>query len=716
MGLRKLTSDLSALNSSDYPYHNQYDDGGSSVGSSTSIFDTRTFTQRSFGYGNSISTPLITTDFDGSLIPPVEMSVPYNSEDGIVRGGIINATNRAKIDFLRLKEYFLTPNGTNFLRKQVLLQNMNPLTEETKLDLSDDPNSTFFGGTSRFFNPIQEDSVGTNNLSYSSISSILGIFINRAGTDLNSYGVEEGYNYNPNNPTKYEYQVRKKAEFDVWSFGDYRDDAGVGQQLFFENVDVNNRLLQLYQTKTWRGTVPIDIADGASTILEAAGDFLGDLVEGVFDFFGQSGAGDFLSNQIESAFDFTADILSSKDYKETGVTIDPNVLLLYGGGPASKDGISPTIIKRYVQDNKGNKITVKVPMLSLKSPDTPLRNHVHFRKMIPSIESITNNVYKSFDKEPEFGSGDGVGGLGIKSDDPENSYDLESRIRIGSPGTLGKSWNYGASDSYDVGHDQLNKLDIQQVTDGQFGLHKYRDLIRFRIEAIQTDKPNVSDTMFFRAFLEGWNDNFQSTWNQYKYNGRGENFYTYNSFDRKISFNFKIAAQSRAEMKPLYRKLNFLISNLAPDYGGEGNLRMRGPLTRLTVGSHMDRIPGFFNSVNLAWLTNYPYEIVLDDKTGGKDSSMVVLPHVLDVQCAYQPIHNFLPRKSISDSPFIIPHENNGSLREGQKWYKNGAEVSNNDTQYPNGSPLFDSYYDGNFMDDINQLGNELSDVFNIFD
>ena len=710
MGLRKLTSDLhSGL--SDYSYHNKYNDGGSSVGTSTSIFDTKAFNQRSFGYGNTISTPLITTDFNGGLIPPSEVQINYSTEDGIIRGGITTATERAKIDFLRLKEYFITPNGANFLRKQVILQNMNPLTEETKLQLGDD-NPTFYGGTSRFFNPLQEDTVGVNNLSYNALGNVLGVFVNRAGADIDSYGVEEGYNYNPNNPTKDEHQVRKKAEFDVWNFGEYKNDSSVGQQLFFQNVDVSNRLLQLYQQKTWKGTIDVDILDGASTILETAGDYLGDLVEGVFDYFGQSGAGDFLSNQIESAFDFTADILSSKEYKETGVTIDPNVLLLYGGGPSSKDGVSPTIIKRYTQDNKGNKITVKVPMLSLTSPDTPLRNHIHFRKTIPSIESITNNVYKPFDKEPKFGSG----GLGIKPNDPENSYDLESRIRIGNPGHLGKSYDYSSSDTYDIGHDQLNKLPIQTVTDGAFSHHKYKDLIRFRIEAIQTDSPNVSDTMFFRAFLEGWNDNFQANWNQYKYNGRGESFYTYNSFDRKINFSFKIAAQSRAEMKPLFHKLNFLISNLAPDYGGEGNLRMRSPLMRLTIGSHMDRIPGFFTAVNLSWLTNYPYEIVLDDKEGGKDASMVVLPHVLDVQCAYTPIHNFLPRKSIKSSPFILPHENNGTLRSGQKWSNMSAEIGSDDTEYPNGSPNFDEYYNGSFMDDINQLGEELSDTFNIFD
>ena len=105
-------------------------------------------------------------------------------------------------------------------------------------------------------------------------------------------------------------------------------------------------------------------------------------------------------------------------------------------------------------------------------------------------------------------------------------------------------------------------------------------------------------------------------------------------------------------MKPLYRKLNFLVSNLAPDYSKSG--RMRAPYVRFCVGAYLDRVPGFFTSVNIKWNKNYPYEIALvspEDK--GKE--IHVLPHVLDVSLNFTPIHNFIPRKSIEESPFILP-------------------------------------------------------------
>jgi hypothetical protein len=36
---------------------------------------------------------------------------------------------------------------------------------------------------------------------------------------------------------------------------------------------------------------------------------------------------------------------------------------------------------------------------------------------------------------------------------------------------------------------------------------------------------------------------------------------------------------------------------------------------------------------------------------------MKELPQVLDVSCQFTPIHNFVPRKSVGNSPFIIPED-----------------------------------------------------------
>ena len=76
---------------------------------------------------------------------------------------------------------------------------------------------------------------------------------------------------------------------------------------------------------------------------------------------------------------------------------------------------------------------------------------------------------------------------------------------------------------------------------------------------------------------------------------------------------------------------------------------MRGVFSRLTIGDWMDEIPGFFTSVGLNWTTAYPWEIKQDPEL---DKDVKQYPHILDVSCTFQPIHNFAPSNS-KTTPFI---------------------------------------------------------------
>ena len=235
----------------------------------------------------------------------------------------------------------------------------------------------------------------------------------------------------------------------------------------------------------------------------------------------------------------------------------------------------------------------------------------------------------------------------------KRSYRREERVNTGDPGAQpDETFTINGFAANRV--DKINALEIHEVTNGtNFNHIKYRDLVKFRFEAIQTESPETSDVMVFRAFLENFNDSYNANWNSFKYNGRGEEFFTYNSFKRGFDFSFKIAAQSEAEMHPLYRKLNYLASTLAPDYGDGG--RMRGNYLRLTIGHYMDRVPGFLSSLQIKWMKDYPWEIALT-KPETKNSKEI-LPHVLDVSCNFTPIHNFVPKKSMDSSPFIFQQD-----------------------------------------------------------
>jgi len=127
--------------------------------------------------------------------------------------------------------------------------------------------------------------------------------------------------------------------------------------------------------------------------------------------------------------------------------------------------------------------------------------------------------------------------------------------------------------------------------------------------------------------------------------GRGETFYTYQGFERSISFGFKIVAFSKAELFPLYNKLNYLVSQVYPDYSANGV--MRAPLVKLTIGDYIYRMPGFLGSVNLSIDVNAPWDL-------NEDSDTAQLPKIIDVDIEFKPIFNELPRRSITNERGLI--------------------------------------------------------------
>ena len=187
-----------------------------------------------------------------------------------------------------------------------------------------------------------------------------------------------------------------------------------------------------------------------------------------------------------------------------------------------------------------------------------------------------------------------------------------------------------------------------EITDNSTEIDIPEDLIKFQIEVINSTNPSKGEILAFRAFLDDLSDDYTGGYNSYKYNGRAEKFYTYNEFNRSISFSFKIAAQSRKEMDPLYTKLNYLVAQTAPEYSSNG--RMRGKFSRLTIGDWINGIPGFFESVSLKWNKSYPWEI-----SAGGENDIKQLPHVMDVSCKFTPIHDFAPSND-KTTPFILPY------------------------------------------------------------
>ena len=86
-------------------------------------------------------------------------------------------------------------------------------------------------------------------------------------------------------------------------------------------------------------------------------------------------------------------------------------------------------------------------------------------------------------------------------------------------------------------------------------------MIKFKIEVINPSGMDLNNQiMLFRAYLDSFDDSYKGDWGGHSYVGRADQVYTYKGFDRNLNFSFKIAAQTRHEMMPVYRKLNYLAS------------------------------------------------------------------------------------------------------------------------------------------------------------
>ena len=303
-----------------------------------------------------------------------------------------------------------------------------------------------------------------------------------------------------------------------------------------------------------------------------------------------------------------------------------DLILRYPGGPHSTFGIGDTEIKRYKADPyRGHLPLFNQNLFALRQGDLTTK---------PNIGEANYSDYKTVqNKGPII----------------ETAKTRINLYNLGDPG-IDLQNNEGNYDVYNIKTiDRISAANIFKRENLESFDNTFKDYIKFKIAVVDNENPLNDNIILFRALLDNITDNYSGNWNSFKYNGRAEEFYTYDGFKRNISFGFKVHTQTRHEQKPLWRKLNYLVAQTAPEYK---NRRMRGVFSRLTIGDWMNEIPGFFTSVNLSWNTAYPWEIRHDNN--GVDRDLNEYPHILDVSCDFQPVHNFAPSNSAT-TPFLLP-------------------------------------------------------------
>lgn len=520
------------------------------------------------------------------------------SSDYPIRGGLY-AVRAAAEDEIRIRK-FLTdfPKGSNFTSKQVGLQKSNPLIETGKN-----------GGriNTRTYNL-------NSNLQLSVLTAGTGINYPRAGAtpfilleDDNKYLSIVG-----KKPTEENRLVNLLNSKILRVSGSH------------SSLGISDDDHQLFNYEGGPGSL---YGDGETTIFRAT-----DSKGAIIDTNKAPGAPQttqYISNPS------TSSLGNNKYYINSDVK--SFIRLYYSGSDIN------TIIGI---DGNGN---IQQPSPSVLNP-SPFSNTLTYDAISKKTQYIIG------ENLVDFRSGILPSGSVFSRDYTDPQVPMITRIGIGSPGARPRNMKTNTNTVYKEGQDKVNMTPIYYGNFDKETVEKdpnSRDLIKFAFETIDNNNVNNTYRTHFRAFLKGFSDSNTGNWDSKRYAGRGENLYTYQGFDRTISFNFVIAAQSKQEMKPLWQKLNYLNSTLMPDYS-IGNGFMRGNITRLTIGEYLYRTPGVLKSLNYSVDDNYSWEIKMDEPEGGRDNDMMELPHLINVSVQFSPILHTLPR-TITLNDFNVP-------------------------------------------------------------
>jgi hypothetical protein len=370
-----------------------------------------------------------------------------------------------------------------------------------------------------------------------------------------------------------------------------------------------------------------------------------------------------------------------------GVDLASQLLFKYSGGPGAILGIGNTKIFRYNDYFNAIRSTMGHGVIPKNLMDQYVLNWhaTYFWKRGISGHDFPTDFRKNILKQrnlDKYEHGDATDDVVVTNDQvisKSPGYRTKNRhvrTNLGDPGSK-NNITYGLTKNvYDYGYtaslmNALDKITAQPMYTGSAvdNTKAVNDLVQFRIAAIFNDETDTTGKnavyMHFRAYLDDFSDNYTATWNPITYVGRAEQLYNYSAFERTMDIGFTVHATSKAELVPMYRKLNYLASTLAPDYGDNGF--MKGNMHRITVGGYLYEVPGIIQNLSYNISMESGWEIAID-ADGNKDSSVAELPHGIVVKMQFTPVHEFLVERNKNfqkpSARFISLQSGDGGLKD----------------------------------------------------
>jgi len=241
---------------------------------------------------------------------------------------------------------------------------------------------------------------------------------------------------------------------------------------------------------------------------------------------------------------------------------------------------------------------------SKESPFEKERNtegNIHpIEKNTTAGEIIKNYETIAYGKIPKRVAGDTTfndfrnlyDGNGKKRADNQNYTTDNIEARVGFPSAPA----HGTDRS-----DRTKSLTSDAVQTSAIGAEVQNDLIKLLFNVY-----GGGSQIQFRGAVSGITETFSPSWDSFKYNGRADQAYKYSTFERSLSFNFQVYPTSKAELKPLYKKLERLSSMTMPTYGTNG---YTGTLVTFTLGNLWKDKLSFIESLSYTFSDEVPWDV-----------------------------------------------------------------------------------------------------------
>ena len=502
---------------------------------------------------------------EAGISPIITINNKIGKDDGFVRGGFLGAANASIVDTVRVGSWIV--NNPLWVAKQVGLQLSNPRLETPKNDiLKTNPGNLLSFSTNGILQPTRIYNLGINTL--------LQVPTNAFGVHFYRHGLGPTMDDNQ----KYEAIARANNNINESSnenrLVSLKSKLNIGNPSLPTSPLLNNLTSLISRIPVIGSLINSVISDNTP---------IDDYLTGPGSVYGvgstlirryQNTSIGAISGSLSNEVLLKGKAVWNNNTAITDNDLKPVVTRFFGVSNLVSESV-PRLLSNYINKTLVNNENTAV---NYNSVSPSLRKYGDLFKATQAVTNITQSIpfsdskkYNAYDaynspfsKERRyFKTQDLATKAELNRDAPDFRYYGKRTAAPGSEGSIAK---------YGEGNKVFERYDSDILT------------IMFR----GVDPFTLNEERWaFSAYLSGFRDDFNATWNDVNYIGRSETFYIYSKFRRSVSFSLKIPCFNRNQLFEKHRALGQLASTTAGRYNSNGTNTLGGMLLRLNVGNYL---------------------------------------------------------------------------------------------------------------------------------